>query len=71
MLSDASKLSDLAIVQRTASYASGAVMKIKRLLGLCECPGCRKFAVKELTVFSKTENINIDIRVCEECAWKF
>ena len=68
---DASKLLNLENVPWTAACASGAVMKIKRLFGLCECPGCKKFAVKELTLFSKSKNIKINIRVCEECAWKF
>lgn len=43
-------------------------MKIKRLVGLCEYPGCKRFAKRSLIIKTKNEKIK-EIHVCEECAW--
>lgn len=40
---------------------------LKRILGLCECPGCMKIARRELII--KRDNRIMSLKVCEECAW--
>lgn len=40
---------------------------LKRILGLCECPGCMKIARREMII--KRDNRIMSLKVCEECAW--
>ena len=44
--------------------------KIKRFIGLCECPGCKKIAKEELTILKKSDNKKMVVRVCEDHAWE-
>ena len=49
---------------------NGEVMKIKRVLGLCDYEGCKKAAKKELVILRKSDKKKIVVRVCEEHAWE-
>ena len=61
----------MVIVLMIAVCASGAVMsKIKRFIGLCDCPGCKKIAKEELTILKKSDNKKTVVRVCEVHAWE-
>ena len=43
-------------------------MKIKRILGLCEYPGCKRFAKTNMIIKSTNGKIK-ELHVCQECAW--
>lgn len=60
----------MAIVRRIAACVNGAVMKIKKFLGLCECPGCKKIAKEELIILRRSDKKKIVVRVCEDHAWE-
>ena len=49
---------------------NGAVMNIKRILGLCECQGCKKIAKEELIILRRSDKKKIVVRVCEEHGWE-
>lgn len=44
-------------------------MKIKRILGLCEYPGCKHLARRGMIIKTKDGKVK-ELHVCEDCAWK-
>ena len=43
-------------------------MKLKRIIGMCEYPGCRHMARRCMTIKTQDGKIK-ELHVCEECAW--
>lgn len=43
-------------------------MKLKRVFGLCECPGCKRFATT--AVLLKVKGKFREVNVCDECSEK-
>lgn len=54
-----------------AKYAHGVevFMKIKKLFGLCERKGCKKFACRVMTIYDKKKGKIGEIHLCDDCAW--
>ena len=46
-------------------------MRIKGLLGFCECAGCFKRARKKIVVKNLKNDEYIKLKVCEDCLFKF
>ena len=44
-------------------------MKIKRLLGLCDCPGCFRFSKELIMIRDKNWKFK-ELHVCREHAWE-
>lgn len=67
----AEKVCGLEYAHIAAKNALGDVMKIKKLLGFCESPGCWKFATQQLVIMRKSDHAQFTVKVCGDCAWKF